>query len=458
MENEPQIQPESPSEPFDKEWFEAFKNAGGALEAFDYLEGEKPVREEQKTKFEAGEIENPILDYPKLNVQDLENRDTELSNLKQQIVSEKFQPEEKMEIVQQVYRWKINEKLAEVRMLKAAANGDMRRFQRYSEFVYGKPSPEIFAYTSQSIKNILKTYAQSPNQALQKAAQELDTLLISPEGAEKIALPDQEVFAVAREKTIAELGSLIMLPESTGEFASGDIKTAFETAISQAKIDGWKVVVKANAANVSVSQERKEVNVPEKKSVTRDRIAELIIHEIGTHALRRSNGERTKLMLLGLGLDRNRDDEGVTGLREQILDEKIEDFSGLEGHLAISLANGLDGTKRNFRQVYEVMQKYFYIQNLAEGKTEDLAKKNSQTKAWARSVRTFRGTNCQTPGVSFNKDILYREANIDVWEVVRQNPSEMSRFSVGKYDPSNPRHIMILDQLGITDEDLQKLD
>ena len=42
-----------------------------------------------------------------------------------------------------------------------------------------------------------------------------------------------------------------------------------------------------------------------------------------------------------------------------------------------------------------------------------------------------------------------------MWQVIRENPDEMLRFSVGKYDPANPRHIWILDTLGITEEDLK---
>jgi hypothetical protein len=55
------------------------------------------------------------------------------------------------------------------------------------------------------------------------------------------------------------------------------------------------------------------------------------------------------------------------------------------------------------------------------------------------------------------RDIVYREGNIGVWRVVKNNPEEERRFSVGKYDPANPRHIWILEQLGISDEDLDNL-
>lgn len=34
----------------------------------------------------------------------------------------------------------------------------------------------------------------------------------------------------------------------------------------------------------------------------------------------------------------------------------------------------------------------------------------------------------------------------------------MTRFNIGKYDPSNPRHLWVLEQLNITEQDLQELE
>jgi hypothetical protein len=65
--------------------------------------------------------------------------------------------------------------------------------------------------------------------------------------------------------------------------------------------------------------------------------------------------------------------------------------------------------------------------------------------------------SCKTPGACFTKDIIYREGNIAIWETLYKNIPEMQRWNVGKYDPSNPRRIWVLDQLGITDTDLEKL-
>ena len=95
---------------------------------------------------------------------------------------------------------------------------------------------------------------------------------------------------------------------------------------------------------------------------------------------------------------------------------------------------------------------------LARGKSPEEAKRLADENAWTTCVRTFRGTDSKTPGTCFTKDIIYREGNIAVWETLERNAPEMHRWNIGKYDPSNPRHLWVLDQLGITDEDLQELD
>ena len=305
----------------------------------------------------------------------------------------------------------------------------------------------------------IEQYKTSENLALQKAAQNLDSILPSGLPVPGVRqLPDENTFQFAKEYTMNELGGLIDLPQGQDEFTTQEIQTAFEAAITRAHLDGWKTVIDPNRPDMMVSGSKKIVSIPDGRTSTRKRLEELILHEIGTHAVRRKNGEQSKLLLLGDGLDRYMDDEGVTGLREQIIGDQIEDFTHLDRHLAISLAKGLDGEKRDFRGVYEIMKRYYVVEELSRGSSQGVAEQHAKDRAWARAVRTFRGTDCKTKGACFTKDIVYREGNADIWEVVRDNPQEMMRFNVGKYDPANPRHIMILDQLGITDADLAALE
>lgn len=341
----------------------------------------------------------------------------------------------------------------------------MKKFKKYSEFVYGKPSLEGFSHIIQILRNNVTSHISSDNPHLKKAAEDLMSLLpLHSSAITEYNLPQESDITAIRKKTLQELSKLlnfeIEIETEETVHTADSICTIFQVALNSLRSEGWSVVIdRGSKIGISVDQEYKQIKIPESRRLIFTEIQSLVVHEVGTHIKRRLNGERSRLQLLGLGLDRyEKGEEGIATMKEQVLHETIDDYAGLDGYLAISLAIGLDGKKRDFREVFEIMKKYFYLKILSSGKDAEQAMKSAQTSAWNRTVRTFRGTDCRTKGVCFTKDMIYREGNIGVWEVVKDNPKEMVRFSVGKYDPSNKRHIWILDQLGISETDLEELE
>lgn len=426
-------------EPLDDKWYERF-SACGSFADYEYLVGEKEARDNQKKDFIAGKCENPTLDYPDLEKMDFAQKEQDLLQLKKDILEQ-----EANEVVKQIYRWKINEKIAELRMLKETKSGNDRRFLRYSKFIYGKPEKEVFDYTMNQIRKTIEKKTEDSNENVRNAAQRL--------------LSELSGSFQGEQPSIAELKDFMKETSKSGTFADteyGDeeIKVAFEQALERYKLSGWNVIVGGKGTAISVSQEKKNVNIPSGRKMKEEQLRALIEHEIGTHVLRRENGERTQLKLLGLGLDRYlKGEEGIATFEEQKL-LGANEFAGLDGHLAISLAVGMDGKKRDFRKVYEILKDYYFINSKKEESEAIISAANS---AWNRCIRTFRGTTCKTLGVCLTRDIVYREGNIGVWDIVKSKPEEAKRFAIGKYDPSNPRHIWILEQLGINDEDLEQL-
>lgn len=443
----------------DAKWYERF----APLTSFLFLGplmGKDEHRAEQKTKFLSGELENPTLDYSNVDLADIDRRERELLNLKKEIIADP----ETQEIVKQVYRWRINESIAELRMLRAAAKGETRRFQLYNNFVFGKPSPEIFAYSLNEMHANLDAYLTSENPEVQKVARELLKLLpqkMPQNTVQPISLPDAETVTQAQSVTREQLGSIINIPVQGGKFDIEGIRRVFTYALEKLGAEGWTTVPDTSGKSwMSTEQPTKEVRIPKTFQLTAQRLEQLLLHEVGTHVVRRLRGERSKLMLLGLGLDRHeKGEEGLGVMREQIVKGKVEEFAHLERHLAISLAVGLDEKPRNFREVFEIMYRHYLLPELAKGK-KDRAEINesAKNKAWNLCLRIFRGTPCSERGICFTKDMVYREGNIGMWDVIREKPDEMMRFNVGKYDPANPRHLWVLDQLGITDEDLTNLE
>ncbi len=427
-------------ESLDDKWYKRFKNIA-AFQDYEYLTGNKKYRDEQKGKFLSGEIDNPRLDYPELDKLNFKQKEVELLNLKNEILNN-----EKDKLIRQIYRWKLNEKIAEIRMLKATKVGDDKRFSRYSRFIYGKPEKEIYEYTLSQAKKMIdkKMFDHDPD--ISESAKKINTELFE-------ALMNNESEINFSSYKITKLKSI----KGNIEYSAKEIKQVFQEALENYQLSGWSVIVdeKGRYTSINVGQGDKEIRIPKTRKLKQTSLKALIKHEIGTHVRRRERGERTKLRLLGLGLDRAlKGEEGVATYEEQKI-KGANEFAGFAGHFTSALAMGIDGRKRNFREVFEILRNFYFIRS---SKNKKEAKENANEFAWNQCVRTFRGTTCETRGTCFTKDIVYREGNIGVWNVLKNNPEEERRFFIGKYDPGNPRHIWILDQLGITDDDLKELE
>lgn len=427
----------------DSKWYQRI--SGLTMEEYTSLDGPSDQRGQEERAFSSSEKENPDLTYPNLDLQQLSDREEQLISLKKEILEQ-----EENEIIKQAYRWKINEMIASTRMLKCTINKDDRRFSKYSEFIYGKPSEEVFIYEIKKVKAKIEKNLNSKDIGKREAATELLDLI----KWDNIDVENDEVKPVYVAEQVEKDESIITAEEAY-EY--------FDVAIKKLNLVGWKVVVDETGqkTNFSTNQGTKEVIIPNneqllKRSVllTQTKVLSLIAHELGVHALRRNNGERSKLQLLAVGLDRYQPgEEGLATFKEQQI-EGLKDYAGGATHLAASLAAGIDGEKRDFRRVFEILKR---INILSKKESVDRTELSSKA-AWRQCVRIFRGTTCKTPGAILSKDIIYREGNIGIWNLINENSQEQHRFMVGKYDPTSLRHIYILDQLGISEKDLEVLE
>lgn len=455
---------ESTDRALDSGWYERLVALGrDDKDVPDSLAGEKESREVQKQLFLRGEIRNPHLETPFIDPEKLQIKEEELLQLKSDILNT-----EENELVREVYRWKINERVASIRMLRAAHEGKMRTFKRYAEFIYGRPSAEIFAYTVDSVRSRAEACREGSSQELSDAAGSLlDAIPLTGEPFNDHGV-EHSTFLLAKHNVDDELGDILRIESFEGKLSGRDLLRVFQDALdilgmSEERGGTWRVVLdeETDARVISVDQMNVEVRVPVSAKLSHTELISWLAHEIGTHVLRRRNGERTKLKLLGIGLDRYEGgEEGVATMRGQVASSKsLDDFAGLRYHLVASLALGLDGRPRDFRDTFEIMEKYHVFNYLSKGKELEKAERMARNLAYSDCVRLYRGTDCEA-GVILPKDIAYREANIGVYELIGtdEGQAEMMRFSIGKYDPMNPRHIWILDQLGVTEQDLVELD
>ncbi|HLD22020.1 MAG TPA: tyrosine/phenylalanine carboxypeptidase domain-containing protein, partial [Patescibacteria group bacterium] len=317
-------------------------------------------------------------------------------------------------------------------------------------------------YTIQRLRDrIQKEAAESSSDEVRNAADVLLQSLpvVDPQTHSDLPVPSTELANRVGKNIATEIRSIARIEDGEKKLNASEIRQAFEQAIQKLQLPGWQVIIdQGSSTRIRVSQKDKAVQIPASTNILAKELLPLIGHELKTHVGRRVNGKRSKLHLLALGLDRYLPgEEGIATFHEQALEEQVNDFDGFDGHFAISLAQGLDGKKKDFRDTFEILQKYYLFDQLSKGKSQEEATTEANKLAYNRCIRTFRGSDCNTPGAVYTKDIVYREGNIGVWRVISTNEKEMVRFSVGKYDPANGRHVYMLDQVGINAADLETL-
>lgn len=419
----------------------------GSFQIYRYFQGDEKIRDIEKKNFISDKIRNPSLDYPLLKKRPIINCKNSLIELKREI-----RKKEKNEVVRKAYFWKIEEKIAELELALAALGKDRKNFKRYSEIIYGKPKKEIFDFSARQLVNFAARCSRSSNAELKITSRALEKIFNGKYSKKfKLKSPSKRELDYVEKFTRGELAGILDFTNKEKKYGSAEIKKVFDSIINKNNTEGWKLkIVSVGGTAIDVDKEKKQINIPRKKVLSCQGLCNLILHEIGTHIIRGINGRKSRLGLLGIGLDRSEiGEEGIATAREQSISRNIAGFSGLEGYLAVGLAYGLNGKKGDFRDLYEIFVKIYLVYGLSLGMKIAEAKKRARLRSWERCIRTFRGTTCDTPGICFTKDLIYRQGNINIWRVIRNNPREIRRFSAGKYDPSNPRHIRILDQLGI---------
>ena len=427
-------------ESLDSRWYKRFEQV--YFQDYIMFDGNGKHRAAEREAFLSGVSENPDLDYPNLENFDFDTKEENLFQLRVDIIEQ-----EPNEYLKGIYRAKINELLATVRMLRATKCRDDKKFDRYSSFIFGKPTEENTKYIINQIKNKLEK-KNSNNETKKQAIISLLTL-----------------FETVDLSNVKDLAEGIDFPIGSGEkeviSSAEEIHSLFLKSLQDIGLNDWGVVIdpKNCLTGMRTNQLEKVLEIPsderiKERVITKDKIYGLIEHEIKTHALRRHNGERSKLKLLGIGLDRYiKGEEGIATYAEQQVTGKKE-FSGIPKYFAIAVAKGFDGKPRDFRRTFEVMKNY-YLANLPD---ENDLMQRAERSAWVDCIRIFRGTTGKTPGAVYTKDLAYFSGNKEIWHLVSANSDVVKTFSIGKFDPNNREHVYLLSKLGILDEELYDIE
>ena len=367
--------------------------------------------------------------------------------------------------IKQLYRWKVNEHIANINMLIASNQGDMPNFARWNEFIYGKPDEAIYRGALDWVASDAERLVSDPEQpeVVVVAAQDVLSMLDGKRGYRELLSPDSETFEKVRADHMQQTGYYGLLLAGV-EVPRGKITTAIADPIIEQvlrNIKSSKDVRDASGSSWSVVSDAvlrpKTMNMPYQRFVGLG-----LGHEVGSHELERVNGSRGPIALASEGLDRvELGNEGRAVIREQVPYETFDEFGKLvrwrdilRRHIAISYASGVgEDMPAASSDVYTFVNTIDRMYALKlKPQDERVAEESAHKKTTDLLLRVLKGTDGL--GGAYLKDKVYLEGHVASWlSAAQRGPRAIAEGDLGKFDINNPRHLNALRKFGLLPEE-----
>jgi hypothetical protein len=214
-----------------------------------------------------------------------------------------------------------------------------------------------------------------------------------------------------------ELHKSLSAIRTAERYSKLEVISVFERALEAvgAKKAGWEVIIADGGANIISAKYSKKVLVGRDFQPTSSlRFKQIVAHEVGCHVQRAITDQHA-----GSQAEFDEDDEGLAIMLEQLLAARFMYKRALR-YLAICLAVGLDGQKRDFCEVYDILWRATYI---VSGD-----KKRAKEQAFYETARAFRGGIPSVAGLVYIKDKIYLESNLLVWEKLEEQQLDKAEF------------------------------
>jgi hypothetical protein len=283
------------------------------------------------------------------------------------------------------------------------------------------------------------------------------------EGDVSRLFPNPEVFTAVRQLHFESHGYYEQLFGASLSMENGIYTPKYGDAITNKAIQNVGSDFMLNDSPLglwAVLQSQRTVVRPTDYALGPEAYFGIVAHEVGSHLLESTNGAKSSLRLLELGLDRYElGNEGRAFLREQIMYQTIDDYVQqplwyptkasweyrIAIHLIISLAVGLHRRQYTFPELFEIVRCLYRFWIAKRG--QELDEVVVSRGAWSLVVRALKGTNGQ--GGAYCKDIVYLEGNSRCWQVASERPELILYGDYGKFDIANKAHVMMLEELGV---------
>lgn len=439
-------------------WVPFYELLGQIKPIYEELLPSKSAIEQAKAGFFASGMSiDPDLTPGEVDYHSVTDQELQVEAIKRQVIDSKLEPYAK-----NAWRWRVNEEVANLRMLRASVRGEMAEFAHYDHFIYGKPSPRIFAGTVDWFRHQADSALTDGSSEVREAARAVMEILPDMGGSFSVLMPDPAIFGAIKDQHWNENGYFPRVMERSqlpeGQKITQDIGDLVLRQVLSNVGAGHYELADAKGSVWSVDNRRARYNRPTGYDMLRSRFLGLGVGHEPSHALEFQNGLRQELQLFAAGLDRNEaGNEGRAVMREQVVYANFEQFTNqlrwqdiLRRHFAISLAEGLlDSQKKSFHEIFAVVNAVDRLWERSKDPDDIVtADEKANKRTWdLLATRIFRGTDGK--GAVYSKDMLYLEGNIAVWEIAKQQPELISQGDLGKFDITNPRHIAIAQAAGV---------
>lgn len=463
------------------------------FQSYEMLAGGATYRKGQEQAFLAGQIRNPVFDYPFIDEAVLHQGINRLSRV--QDLSRGMSDKAAADAVYDSASYRMTEMywLLRTKTMNDWARSDADspsfvkaaiEYQQLNEELYAKPDPETVAKVYGEI------LAQAEAKKLHPAVQSLLSELIDgcqiEVGGDIVTIPGiagkehgrlpldiNYELASLKEVLLEDFADVIDLvdqywdevvvqrPTKEGKepgFTTEDMKRLFEalhTSRDPDNISGISIVIHPGSTQLAWDTPTMTVRIGEKRAAITDKtdMVAKLIHEYGV-GLRAVNGLQTDLPVLGTGLytdasgqeksDYLTFEEGFASLCEIAIDDSFEQWKPL--HVSRYLATACAYEGMDFRQAFEVNWRARAVMVAKDGHAlTDQTIDKEKKQAYLSVTRVFRGTPSglvNRPVLSFNKDLGYLEGKLiglDYLRSVGDDKVAIRRLFKGKFDPTNQR-------------------
>ena len=169
-----------------------------------------------------------------------------------------------------------------------------------------------------------------------------------------------------------------------GRFSTTEMKDSLEKTLDLLEMEEWEVNTR-NKGSMKVNAANQEISVPEDREFTENEMMRLLVHEIGTHALRGANGYQQDFGIMGSGTGGyHQAAEGIAFFLEEATGLSNPDNKRKYAARVKSVESVMNGN--DFTDTYAMNREFGF----------------DHEKAWKMSLRVHRGGG-------FIKDHVYAE-------------------------------------------------